>query len=74
MEEPIEEEKEADKEVYVEEAAPTGDSAPEQVPAPLATLLAVAGIWASCPGDQVARQGPATNSRAQGKAPTIQVE
>ena len=43
MEEDVEE---VDTEMDMGEAPPTGDSAPEQVPAPLATMLAMAGIWA----------------------------
>ena len=43
MEENVEE---VDKEMDVEEAPPTRDSALEQAPALLATLLATAGIWA----------------------------
>ena len=41
MEEDVEE---ADAEMDVGEAPPTGDSAPEQAPAPPATMLAMAGI------------------------------
>ena len=67
-------EEEADKEMDVGEVPPTGYLAPEQVPVPPATLLAVARIWAGGPGDQVAGQGPATSLRARGKAPAIQVE
>ena len=73
MEGPIEEDvEEADKEMDIGEAPPTGELLPEQAPAPPATLLVTAGIWAGVQGDQVA--GPAISSRARGKAPTIQVE
>ena len=44
MEEDVEE---ADAEIDVGEAPPTGDLAPEQAPAPPATMLATAGIWRS---------------------------
>ena len=45
MEGPMEEDvKEADAEMDIGEAAPTGDSVPEQVPAPPVTMLAMAGI------------------------------
>ena len=42
MEEDVEE---ADAEMDVGEAPPTGASAPEEAPAPPATMLATAGIW-----------------------------
>ena len=52
MEEDVEEaDKEVAKKVDVGEAPPTGDLVPEQALVLLATLLAVAGIWASGPGD-----------------------
>ena len=54
------------------EVPPTGVSAPEQAPALPATMLAMAGIWVGGQDDQVA--GPGVSSRAQGKAPTGQVE
>ena len=69
MEEDVEE---ADTEMDVEEAPPTGDSAPEQAPAPLATMLVTVGIWAGGPSGQVAE--PVVSSRAREKAPTIQTE
>ena len=69
MEEDVEE---VDEEMDVGEAPPIGDSAPEQAPAPPATLLVMAGIWAGGQGNQVAR--PAVSSRAWGKAPAIQAE
>ena len=73
MEGPMEEDvEEADTEMDVGEAPPTGDSAPEQVPAPLATMLVMAGIWAGGPSGRVAE--PVVSSRAQGKAPAIQAE
>ena len=50
--EPMEEEEEVDKEVNMGEVPPTRDSVPEQAPAPLVTLLVVAGIWV---GGQVTR-------------------
>ena len=55
---------EADEEVDVEEVPPTGDLVAEQAPAPPATLLTAAGIWASGSSDQVAGQGLATSLRA----------
>ena len=73
MEEPVQE-KEAGKDVVMGVATPTEELAPEQALALLMTLLAVAGIWARGPSDQVAGQGPGTSLRAPGKAPTIQVE
>ena len=63
---------EADKEMDVGEAPPTGDSVPDQVLAPPATMLEMAGIWMGGQDDQVA--GPGISSRAQGKAPTGQAE
>ena len=63
---------EVDKKRDVGEMPPTGELAPKQVPAPLVTLLATAGIWVGAQGDQVA--GPAVSSRAWGKVPTIQAE
>ena len=71
MEEDVEE---VDEEMDMGEAPPNRDSAPEQVPAPPATLLVVSGIWAGGSGDQLIRQGPAASSRAQGKAPAIRAE
>ena len=47
-------------------APPTENLASGQVPSPPAILLAVAGIWAGGPGNQVAGQGWATSSRARG--------
>ena len=69
MEEDVEE---VDTEMEAGEAPPTGDLAPEQVLVPPATMLVMAGIWAGGQDDQVA--GPGVSSRAQGKAPTAQVE
>ena len=69
MEEDVEE---ADVEMDVGEAPPIGELAPEQVPALLATMLVMAGIWVGGQDDQVAR--PGISSRARGKAPTTQVE
>ena len=66
-------EEEAGKDACMWEVPPTEELVLEQVPALPVTLLVVAGIWGG-PGDQVAGQGPATSSRAQGKAPTIQLE
>ena len=63
-----------DEELDVGEAPPTGDSAPEQAPAPPATLPAAAGVWLGGPSDQVAGSAPVASSRSQGKAPTIQAE
>ena len=52
MVEPIEEgEEEVDKEADVGEAPPTGDSAPEQVPAPWVTLPVAPGSWVGGPSD-----------------------
>ena len=73
MEGPMEEDvEEVDAEIDLGEAPPTGDSAPEQAPAPLATMLATAGIWVGGQDEQVA--GPGVSSRAQGKAPAGQAE
>ena len=69
MEEDVEE---ADAEIDIGEAPPTGVSAPEEAPAPSATMLAMAGIWAGGPSGQVAE--PGISSRAQGKAPARQAE
>ena len=44
MEGLMEEDVEADAEMDVGEAPPTGDLVPEQVPVPLETMLAMAGI------------------------------
>ena len=63
MEEDVEE---ADTEMDVGEAPPTGDLAPEQAPVPPATMLAMDGIWAGGQDDQVA--GLVISSTAQGKA------
>ena len=55
MEGPIEEDvEEVDAEIDVGEAPPTGDSVPEQAPAMLATMLAMAGFWVGGQDDQVA--------------------
>ena len=64
MEEDVEE---VDAEMDMGEAPPTRNSAPEQAPALLATMLAMAGIWAGGPSGQVAE--PGVSSRARGKAP-----
>ena len=69
MEEDVEE---ADAEINVGEAPPTGVLAPEQVLVPPATILVMAGIWVGGPSVQAAE--PGITSRAQGKAPTGQVE
>ena len=69
MEEDVEE---ADAEMDVGEVPPTGDSGPEQAPAPPATMLAMAGIWAGGLSGQVAKLG--ISSRAWGKAPARQAE
>ena len=69
MEEDVEE---ADAEMDMGEAPPTGVSAPEEAPAPPATMLAMAGIWVGGPSGQAAE--PGISSRAQGKAPTGQAE
>ena len=63
---------EADAEMDMGKVPPTGDSAPEQAPVPLVTMLAMAGIWAGGQDDQVA--GPGVSSRARGKAPARQAE
>ena len=44
-------------EMDVGEVPPTGVSAPEQAPAPPATMLAIAGIWVGGPSGQVAEPG-----------------
>ena len=70
MEGPMEEDvEEADAEMDVREAPPTGVSAPEQVPTLPATMLVMAVIWM---GGQVAE--PVISSRARGKMPIVQVE
>ena len=61
MEEDVEE---ADAEMDVGEAPPTGDLVPEQAPALPATMLAMAGIWAGGQDDQVA-------SRASARGPGV---
>ena len=56
MEGPMEEDiEEADKEMDVGKAPPTGELAPEQALALPATLLVASGIWAGGPSSQVAR-------------------
>ena len=56
MERPMEEDfEEANAEMDVGEAPPTGDLVPEQAPVPLVTMLAMAGIWAGGQDDWVAR-------------------
>ena len=68
MEGPMEEDvEEADAEMDMGEAPPTGVSVPEQVPALLATMLAMAGIWAGGSSGQAAKLG--ISSRARGKVP-----
>ena len=58
MEGPMEEDvEEVDAEMDVGEAPPTGDLVPEQAPAPLATMLVMAGIWVGGQSGQVARAG-----------------
>ena len=69
MEEDVEE---ADAEIDVGEAPPTGDLMPEQASVPPATMLVTAGIWAGGQDDQVAGMG--VSSRARSKAPAGQVE
>ena len=69
MEEDVED---ADAEIDVGEAPPTGDSVPEQAPAPPVTMLMTAGIWAGSPSGQVAE--PVVSLRGQGKAPAGQAE
>ena len=66
MEEDVEE---ADAEMDVREAPPTKGMVPEQVPAPPATMLVMARIWAGGQDDQVVV--PAISSRVRGKVPTI---
>ena len=56
----------------VGEAPLTGDLVPEQAPAMLATMLAMAGIWVGGQDDQVAGLG--ISLRAWGKVPTRQAE
>ena len=67
-----EDDEEADGEMDVGEAPPTGDLALEQAPALLATMLATAGIWVGGQDDQVAK--PVVSSRARGKALATQAE
>ena len=69
MEEDVEE---ADAEMDVGEAPPTGVSAPEEAPAPPAMMLVTAGIWAGGPSGQAAE--PGVSSRARGKAPAGRAE
>ena len=64
--------KEVDAKMDVGEAPPPGVSAPEQAPAPPATMLVMAGIWAGGLSGQVAK--PGISSRARGKVATGQVE
>ena len=64
MEEDVEE---ADAEMDMGEAPPTGVSAPEEAPVPPTTMLAMAGIWVGGPSGQAAELG--ISSRARGKAP-----
>ena len=69
MEEDVEE---ADIEIDVGEARPTGDLVLEQAPAPPVTMLMMASIWAGGPSGQVAK--PVVSLRSQGKAPAGQAE
>ena len=69
MEEDVEE---ADAEMDVGEAPPTGVLVPEEALAPPVTMLAMAGIWAGGPSGQAAE--PGISSRARGKAPVGQAE
>ena len=69
MEEDVEE---ADAEMDVGEAPPTGDLVPEQMPVPPATMLAMVGIWAGGQDDQVAGLG--VSLMAWGKVPARQAE
>ena len=69
MEEDVEE---ADTEMDMGEAPPTGVSAPEQAPVLPATMQVMAGIWVGGPSGQVAE--PGVSSRAWGKAPARQAE
>ena len=73
MEGPMEEDvEEAEAEIDMGEVPPTGVLVPEQALAPPVTMLAMAGIWVGCRGDQVAE--PGISSRARGKAPATQAE
>ena len=70
---PIEEDvEEADAEMDVGEAPPTGDSVPEQALVPPVTMLVMTGIWAGGPSGRAAE--PGISSRARGKAPAGQAE
>ena len=69
MEEDVEE---ADVEMDMGEAPPTGVLAPEQALVPPVTMLVMASIWVSGPSGQVAKLG--ISSRARGKVPTTQAE
>ena len=51
----------------------TGDLAPQQAPALKQAMPTGLGFWLSGQSVQVARQGPTTSSKAQGKVPAIQV-
>ena len=71
MEGPMEEDvEEADTEIDVGEAPPTGFSPRKQALALPETMLAMAGIWAGGPSGQAAELG--ISSRARGKAPARQ--
>ena len=69
-----EDEKEEDKEVNVGEGSFTKDLMPKLKLASQTAMLMVPQFWVVGLSDQVARSGSAANSRAQGKAPTIQAE
>ena len=69
MEEDVEE---ADTEMDVGEVPPTEDLAPEQAPAPPATMLVTAGIWSGGQDNQMAE--PSVSSGPRGKAPAGQAE
>ena len=71
MEGPMEEyAKEADTEIDVGEAPPTGVSVLEQAPELPVTMLAMAGIWAGGPSSQVSRAGHQLEGSGKGARQT----
>ena len=68
------EEKQEDKVVDMGEGSFIENLVAKQALMPWATIPVALGFWAIGAGNQVARKGPATSSRALWKAPAIQVE